>query len=41
MKIYKGTNTIDNYLTNELDFTSLKKETEILLIGGKNIRLVR
>ena len=39
MKIYKATNTIDNYLPNNLNFTLSKKETDILLIGGKNIKL--
>ena len=39
MKIFKGTNTLDNYLPQDLNFTSIKKDSEILLIGGKNINL--
>ena len=39
MKIFKGTNTLDNYLPKEINFVSSKEESEILLIGGKKINL--
>ena len=38
MKIFKATSTLDNFL-QDVDFTEIKSDADILLVGGKKFDL--